>query len=217
VFVTSAGVTLKMYSTPSPSTPSSPQTAHLIGLLQAPQEPSDCFVLTQVTSIDQVSPSIPKGLSVHLLLQISSLVGGTTSVSVTSSGLSDKYSTSCWKLPSFEINLYINSVVSPSVPFIPSSPVILIGADHSLRSVPKPSNDPDVSQMYFPDTSSAFVFQTLPSITVISFVSGFQEISELLGVLGVSILLSVAVNIKIVLPPPSFPSLPYLAHTVGFE
>jgi hypothetical protein len=48
-------------------------------------------------------------------------------------------------------------------------------------------------------------------------VSGSQEISEELGVAGTTVASSFAVNINIVLPPPSFPSLPYLAHTVGLE
>jgi hypothetical protein len=103
VFLTSAGVTLKIYSTPSPSIPSSPQTAHLIGPLHLLHFPSSCLVLTQVTSIDQFTPSIPRGLSVHTLSQTSSFVSGTISVLVISSGFSDKYSTSRWKLSSFEI------------------------------------------------------------------------------------------------------------------
>jgi len=48
-------------------------------------------------------------------------------------------------------------------------------------------------------------------------VSGSHEISEDSGFTGVFVLSSDAVNIKIVLPPPSLPSFPYLAHTVGLE
>jgi len=49
------------------------------------------------------------------------------------------------------------------------------------------------------------------------FVSGSHEISEDVGFIGAVVLSSDAANMKIVLPPPSLPSFPYLAHTVGLE
>ena len=79
------GVIKYIYSTPSPSVPSSPHLAHKTQLDHFPQD-SSFFCLVQTTSIG-FSSLMPLGEAVHMVFVKESVVSGTTPVSVISSSL----------------------------------------------------------------------------------------------------------------------------------
>ena len=84
---TLGSVTRYMYSTPSPSIPSSPHLAQIIQLDQGPQESLILFLtLVQQTSIGSASV-IPVGLSLHSVPPMRSSVSGINSDSFLLSSL----------------------------------------------------------------------------------------------------------------------------------
>ena len=139
-----------IYSTPSPSVPSSPQCAQITGFSgnvhSAPESPALLFLDHTHSFLFPSSSAIPCGLS-NQVVPSSYSYPFTPALSTDSKKLHlSLYDTvELGKLGIVSLNVYTYSIVLPSSPFLPCSPVILNGADQEI-TLPFSAKRPEHNQ-----------------------------------------------------------------------